>query len=222
MSWGPEAACVLAAVVLAAALVVLVRRRRDGYRSWLEARVDDLTGLGNRRGWRERVERLQREERGFAFALFDVANLKAANAVLGHVIADEVLRSVARVVRANEGPGYRLGGDEFGVVIAGGTFKEAEALRDRIEERVGTVEVVPGVVVFIAGAVGRWAPGENLSDRLVAADHALEQRKSAKKARLGLPLTREELAARLPALRRSPNPCRSSSHDRDPFPQQAT
>ena len=92
--------------------------------TFAEARRDALTGLPNRRAFDEQLDRLL-EENGddpVAVALLDVDGFKHVNDTGGHAAGDEVLATLARIllraVRANEHV-FRIGGDEFAVVIAG-------------------------------------------------------------------------------------------------------
>lgn len=186
-------------VALGFALRELVRLRRLSDRLWREARTDALTGAGNKRSWRETVDGLQAAGHGFAFVLFDVANLKAMNAALGHELADEVLQEIGASFRASDLAADRIGGDEFALVLPGADVAAAELVRDRVERQVGDRLVAAGVVVFIAGAVGSWAPGRELQSELTAADFELEARKADRKLALGLPVTREETLARVAA-----------------------
>lgn len=155
-----------------------------------EARTDDMTGLGNRRRWRETVEDLQGRGETFAVILFDVANLKAANTLLGHDGADDLLRDVAGCIRIETDHAARLGGDEFAVLLPRATREQGEVVRDRIEAKVGTRAIAPGAAVFIAGDVATWEPGADLAARMKDADFGLERRKASRKAELGLIATR--------------------------------
>ena len=87
------------------------------------AREDSLTGVANRRGIDERLayewERARRHHRALSILLLDVDNLKEVNDEHGHAAGDEVLRAVAREVKAQirsiDFVG-RSGGDEFLVI----------------------------------------------------------------------------------------------------------
>ena len=88
-------------------------------------RVDVLTGLRNRRGWNEamaaELARHARTRRPAVLMLVDVDNLKEVNDTHGHLVGDEVLRSVADVLREctrEIDTPARYGGDEFGVLLA--------------------------------------------------------------------------------------------------------
>lgn len=172
----------------------LTKRMRDALRAaQREARTDPLTGLGNRRAWDEAVERRTRCGDRFCVLLFDVANLKAANARLGHWSADELLKRVAIVLRAGD-VNVRLGGDEFGVVVSA-SRSDAENMRDRIEAAVGRFPLAEGVSLFIVGEVLEWTPGADLLELLTDTDKRVEARKLTRKAFMGECLTREAALA---------------------------
>lgn len=87
------------------------------------AYIDGLTGLNNRAAYEEHVGRLEEEIRGgtadFAIALFDVNSLKEVNDKYGHKKGDEVIRSASFALQNTfrEGKLYRIGGDEFLVIL---------------------------------------------------------------------------------------------------------
>lgn len=201
--------------VLALALFGHVRWRRAAQRAASEARTDDLTGVGNARQWRESLTRLQRRGKPFAFVFFDVANLKAANTVLGHARADEILTRIGRMIRADNLPGARIGGDEFAIPVPTGV-SAAEAIRDRVELALGEIPLGDtGLFAFVVGSVGSWAPGNDLVDRMVAADKALERRKASRKFVAGLPATRDGVMDRICAHSFNPHPPCSPLHRTD-------
>ena len=103
-------------------------------------RIDVLTGLRNRRGWNEamtaELARHARTRRPAVLMLVDVDKLKEVNDNHGHVVGDRVLSSVAGVLtgctRDIDTPA-RIGGDEFGVLLAetslAGALRVAERVR---------------------------------------------------------------------------------------------
>lgn len=111
-------------------------------------RIDVLTGLRNRRGWNEamaaELARHARTRRPAVLMLVDVDNLKEVNDSQGHVVGDEVLRSVASVLLActrDIDTAARYGGDEFGVLLAETSL--AGALRVAERARVAFLEQRP-------------------------------------------------------------------------------
>lgn len=111
-----------------------------------DALTDALTGLGNRRKLLRDAEELFDEathERPVLFGMFDLDGLKKYNDSYGHPAGDALLlRLGARLERAVEpnGYAYRIGGDEFCVLLAGdeqqcrdGQAEAAEALTDALD-----------------------------------------------------------------------------------------
>src|SRR6185312_10533414 len=85
---------------------------------------DPLTRLGNRRSFMARLEletsRALRYGTPFALVVCDLDGFKDVNDRYGHLVGDEALEHVARVMRdalrSSDGA-YRLGGDEFGLIL---------------------------------------------------------------------------------------------------------
>ncbi|MPS27710.1 EAL domain-containing protein [Pigmentiphaga sp.] len=107
------------------------------------AYVDPVTGLPNRSWFHQHVVSLVGECRlagtGFHLGLMDVDAFKEINDFFGHPAGDELLREVARRLSAVDDPRLsvsRMGGDEFGLVLAGATDDEAAAVFERVLERV--------------------------------------------------------------------------------------
>lgn len=92
---------------------------------------DPLTGLENRRLFRDRLEQglkhLRRSKKAMGLLFLDLDQFKRINDTLGHDAGDELLRSVAQRLREcvrEEDIVARLGGDEFTILLA--DIKSAE------------------------------------------------------------------------------------------------
>ena len=103
------------------------------------AHADPLTGLGNRRALDEvlpgAVARAERTAKGLAVIFFDLIGLKAVNDGIGHHAGDETLRSFAIALTSSARASdlaYRVGGDEFVVLMPDTNPDEVLALVDRI------------------------------------------------------------------------------------------
>jgi two-component system cell cycle response regulator len=88
-----------------------------------EATTDALTGLRNRRSLLADLERdlSGPEPRSAILALFDLDGFKAYNDGFGHTAGDELLRRLGAKLQASvedRGAAYRLGGDEFCVLVS--------------------------------------------------------------------------------------------------------
>lgn len=100
---------------------------------------DAVTGLYNHRYFREQltheVERSLRYVESLSLILLDMNNFKEINDRYGHYMGDRFLglvgEVVARQVRASD-VGARYGGDEFVVVLPSTTFREAEAIAEKL------------------------------------------------------------------------------------------
>jgi diguanylate cyclase (GGDEF)-like protein len=164
------------------------------------AMVDAGTGLYNRRYLNETLRRELRQtrQRGRPMAVisFDLDRFKSVNDTHGHAAGDLVLRECAAVVSAVVGAGTagtatlgRLGGEEFLVLMPGGTLADASALAERLRAAVaGHSFVLPrgldnarDVVAHrqtISLGVAEWTSAMlDASDLLDAADRRLYQAK---------------------------------------------
>ena len=131
----------------------------------LTARTDPLTGAGNRRRLDEdlRAVRAHINRSDFIYGLveIDLDRFKAVNDILGHAAGDEVLRRVIGAVqatlRANDAV-YRLGGEEFLIVLSVPTMAGLAAATERLRGAVENAAIVHpanpphGVVTISIGA----------------------------------------------------------------------
>ncbi|HWO74108.1 MAG TPA: GGDEF domain-containing protein [Dehalococcoidia bacterium] len=80
---------------------------------------DELTGLGNRRAFVAQAQALLKEAPPgkIGLVLIDVDGLKFINDACGHQAGDELLEHVTRRAEAKKQKLYRIGGDEFAVLI---------------------------------------------------------------------------------------------------------
>lgn len=129
----------------------------------LLAYTDPLTGVKNKLAYIEQVEIIDRDiENGsikqFAVAVFDLNGLKVINDTLGHDEGDNYIRSGCKLicVKFCHSPVYRIGGDEFVVLLQGTDYKYRDDLLAEFELQVeknlkkGEVVVSTGMSVFDA------------------------------------------------------------------------
>lgn len=107
------------------------------------ARTDELTGLPNRRAFREllegELEQARRYRRPLSVASIDCDGFKQINDRYGHERGDAVLCAIARVLRERtrriDSVG-RMGGDEFAIVLPHTDADTARALLERLREEI--------------------------------------------------------------------------------------
>jgi diguanylate cyclase (GGDEF)-like protein len=150
-----DAFSLLAILSFAATSVALVRRNRDHQEVLYEqlsvllrqseslARTDSLTGLANSRAFLERLTvdlpRLARSGTAMCLAYLDLDNFKRVNDCYGHSAGDELLRDIAKLIRATVRQGdlpARLGGDEFAVSLWELSPEAAVAVARRLLDQV--------------------------------------------------------------------------------------
>ena len=108
------------------------------------ALTDNLTALRNHRAFHEdlttEVERRNRLGGSFSLLMVDLDGLKQVNDQFGHQAGDERIRALAACLRRTKRDSdiaYRVGGDEFTVILPGerawGAFEYAQRLRAQAE-----------------------------------------------------------------------------------------
>jgi diguanylate cyclase len=149
--------CLLTVVVRTAVTFRELRSLRDVGR---EARTDELTGLPNRRGLLERVERELADvstDRPLALLLLDLDGFKEVNDGLGHHAGDDLLRQVGSRLRPLLRPAdtlARLGGDEFAVLLPDTGPDNAEVVAHKLSRGLGAPFSVGDVRLHVGGSFG--------------------------------------------------------------------
>jgi diguanylate cyclase (GGDEF)-like protein len=104
-----------------------------------QATRDPLTRLFNRRAFDEALAgtlaRWRADGQPICLLMIDVDHFKLLNDTLGHGAGDELLRSIAQIIRSSireNDCAFRWGGDEFAVLLDGAEAPAARALADRL------------------------------------------------------------------------------------------
>jgi diguanylate cyclase (GGDEF)-like protein len=168
----------------------LVRRQAGQFAAVAAAALTDpLTGVLNRRGFTEAVERelarSTRYSRPFVLAYIDARGLKGVNDSEGHLAGDQLLRGAASVLtasaRAHDVIG-RLGGDEFGILLVHSDEASAQDTAARLVDLIAGCEFMHGgdaLPLSVAIGVGMIS-GEDTPETVMArADEAMYRRKAA-------------------------------------------
>jgi diguanylate cyclase (GGDEF)-like protein len=160
------------------------------------ARTDALTGLLNHGAMhvrlREEISRARRDGTVLSCVILDLDDFKRVNDTRGHQAGDELLRSVAAVLRDELRP-YdqvaRYGGDEFVLLLPGSAEATACAVAKRVRDAVAALAVT-GSRMELAGAcslgVAEWREPLDAEGLLEHADRALMLAKRTGKGRVAV------------------------------------
>jgi diguanylate cyclase (GGDEF)-like protein len=149
-------------------------------------RVDELTGLPNRRGWSvelpRAIERARRDGIPLSIAMIDLDHFKRFNDDFGHPAGDKLLKAAALLwsaaLRAVDQLA-RYGGEEFIVLLPAANAAQAAEVIERLRP------ATPAGQTFSAG-IATWDGIETSDELLARADEALYEAKNAGRDRLVL------------------------------------
>lgn len=161
------------------------RERRESVKdAEKQAFTDPLTGIDNLRALLHRSEQTlsqpSKPDRVSALLLIDLDELREINALFGHAVGDETLRSVAGSMAAVVSAGHfvaRIGGDTFAVLIESASETDVDAMMVRYRSAVQSAPVrdeLPGVRLDAGvGAATRPRDGTTFEELITAAERSL-------------------------------------------------
>jgi len=166
------------------AFSVITNRQRDQLLQL--ASKDPLTGAGNRRSLDAKLDDVvnNRRRNGIAASmlLIDLDHFKKVNDVYGHRFGDQILKRITEIVnlriRVTDSL-YRIGGEEFVVVLEGQNAERAKHLAEQLRTLVHENELAPDRSVTISLGVAELVADETANDWMHRADEALYEAKRA-------------------------------------------
>ena len=165
------------------------------------ARRDELTGIKNKKAYHETEKELQKEieeDRCEAFALVvcDINDLKAINDTRGHKAGDDYICYASRMICRifSHSPVFRVGGDEFAVLLQGVDFENREELLNRFRIQVSSyMESGDGVVIASGMSEYKKGSDKKVSEIFDRADFLMYDNKKELKEKT---IVKESYAAR--------------------------
>ena len=154
--------------------------------------TDQLTGVKNRHAYslkeKDLNERITSGEIGaFAVAVCDINNLKQVNDREGHSAGDQCIRACCRLICNifSHSPVFRIGGDEFAVVLENDDYEHREELVAELNRRNADLETRAGSTIAIG--MSEYNPDEDESVLAVfaRADGSMYRRKNEMKLARG-------------------------------------
>ena len=150
----------------------------------VQANVDELTGMYNRRAGKEQLARklryMEEQDLSGTVCMYDLNELKKINDSYGHVQGDRALALIGRITLDNireEDLAFRLSGDEFVIVFEGLHLQEAREKVEGLLKEISEVTVLENIqykLSFCYGLVefsGR--DGHSLSELISMADEQM-------------------------------------------------
>lgn len=128
-----------------------------------EAKTDILTGLLNRRAYYEisemEYQKLLRYHRVLSVVMFDVDQFKKVNDTYGHHAGDNVLKHVASIAKETIREydyAFRMGGDEFLLLLPETNEKQASVLSERLRKKIEKQKIMDnkGNAFFVTASFG--------------------------------------------------------------------
>jgi diguanylate cyclase (GGDEF)-like protein len=165
--------------VVIAFLLLNMTKERTELQHKINAMVDPLSGVANRRGFLDGARRLLAQQatdgEPLAMMLFDLDRFKDVNDRMGHAVGDRVLQTFATSSTLTLGADIlfgRIGGEEFAALCPVGDLGEAYAVADRVRrnfavaaQRFANGNLEPTVSVGVAIAVNPGLEaGRNAND----------------------------------------------------------
>ena len=150
-----------------------------------KARIDELTGLLNRRSLNEmmasEINRNSRYGGVFSLIILDLDSFKTYNDTYGHLFGDELLRQIGSITRKairNSDQAFRYGGDEFAILLPNTSTNAAGQVAERVRKQIASKVTASDIQVTTSLGLATWpTDGTEANELIAAADAALYRAK---------------------------------------------
>ena len=150
------------------------------------AMLDSLTGCLNHGSFhsrlREEIARAERTGRRLTLISIDFDDFKSVNDRFGHLTGDDLLRTLADVLR-DAVRGYdqvgRLGGDEFMLLLPAAGEGAAQRVLERALAALARTRLPGGAAITVSAGIADWRLGEDANHLIERADRSLLESKAA-------------------------------------------
>ena len=162
-------------------------RQEQAYAKRLEkaqndANVDIMTGVKNRHAFSETVDNMDIQIKDgklseFAIVILDVNNLKYINDTEGHQAGDRYICNACRIIcnTFKHSPVYRIGGDEFAVIVKNNDYSNIYSLLGAIDDHNEKASRNGGIV--LACGMAKYSAGLRVTNVFENADHNMYENK---------------------------------------------
>jgi diguanylate cyclase (GGDEF)-like protein len=150
---------------------------------------DGLTGVKNKLAYLESLTELEKQANdhsfeGYGLVVFDLNGLKVINDTMGHEAGDEYLKKACGLIceHYKHSPVYRIGGDEFVVILTGSDFDNRVYLQTQFDKKIDENVGKDSLIVSSGMAVFDPEIDESYTEVFIRADKRMYERKMALKA----------------------------------------
>ena len=169
---------------LQAAILAQKQQEKEFYIVQDMALKDSLTGIKNKRAFKQRENQLnqaikKKEPLQFAIVVCDVNDLKVINDTQGHLAGDQYIKNTCSFICHvfQHSPVFRFGGDEFVVILTGSDFENREQLMQELDQN-NRKNLLTGELV-VANGLAEFDPSQDTctNDVLQRADNSMYENK---------------------------------------------
>ena len=168
------------------AYIFAVGKNRQRDQLALLVRIDPLTNTGNRRAFDEKLDdiitNVKRTAQSVSLALIDIDNFKRINDNFGHAAGDIVLVNLVKLINARIRETdrlYRLGGEEFVVLVSGAGLNAAEKISEELRRLIESTQLLDAQKITVSLGTAEYNSGETARNWLSRADTALYEAKNS-------------------------------------------
>ncbi|MEJ2766662.1 GGDEF domain-containing protein [Photobacterium sp. MCCC 1A19761] len=148
---------------------------------------DYLSGLGNRSSFEQDIQHAiamsERRNVGLVLMMFDLDNFKQVNDKYGHLDGDKVIRKFAsllkQAVRSSDRC-YRIGGDEFAVLLQPATDQSAMHVSERVDQLMQEDPTLRNLRIGVSIGFAEYQKGDTSTTLVDRTDRQLYRHKRAR------------------------------------------
>lgn len=149
------------------------------------ATVDPLTGAQNRRAMEQQLDKIlqliQRFDGRYNLLLINIDNFKKVNEQHSYRQGDSVLKALVEIIRHNIrsiDSVYRVGGEEFAVLIQGGDADNGVFVADKLRQNINSMSYLPDGPLTVSIGVAEIKADETMDQLLIRVGEALSRAKT--------------------------------------------
>lgn len=162
----------------------IIALKEELQKTRLDARIDPLTGLFNRRVFDTELDQVTgaKHQAKAALIMIDIDHFKKFNDEYGHLMGDKVLQYFGKLLKAEcQEPilPVRFGGEEFAILLIGKEKEDAFILAENLRKKIQAIRIKQKksgkIISSITASFGisQWVQSETAEQMIERADKAL-------------------------------------------------